>query len=129
MPESNLQPPEKDVTASSALENAHGRYPALAWLMSSYPDNAIFRRFGALNLLHLLRLQAELQDMEHQLEKIREEDADSQDLTRTSYVKDFRTMLDNEELGDSEQYEQLVEIGKKLHEYSKCSYPQYFSRG
>jgi hypothetical protein len=96
----------------------HDGYPTLAWLMSSYPDKAVFRRFGELNLLNLLRLQAELQEMEHQLKVIRKEDAESRDPTRACYAKDFRAMRDNQELGDSEQYELLIQVGLKLQEYS-----------
>lgn len=87
--------------------------------MHAYPDNAILRRFDELNLLHLLRLQAELQDMENTLGKIREEDEESRDVIRVSYVKDFRAMRDGkEDGGDSEQYGLLVEIGTKLQAYS-----------
>jgi hypothetical protein len=97
---------------------ARDGYPSLAELMHSNPDNAIFRRFGELNMLHLLRLQAELQYMEFELQKIRDEDAISNDPIRECYVKDFLAMRDNEEVGDSVQYEQLIKIGTKLQEYS-----------
>jgi uncharacterized protein DUF6594 len=113
---------KEDVMGSSSLEKAHDGYPSLAWLMHSYPGYAIFRRFEELNLLYLLRLQAELQDMEHELQKIREEDTQSNDPIRMCYVKDFRAMRDNEEIGDSEQYEQLINIGKKLQEYSTFTF-------
>ena len=114
----------ESATGASFLEKARDGYPTLAWLMRSYPDNAIFRRFTELNILNLLRLQAEINEMEHQLEKIREEDIGSQDPIRTIYAKDFRAMRDNEELGDSEQYGQLVQIGSKLQEYSRRYYLQ-----
>lgn len=44
-------------------------YPKLARLMACYPETAILRRFGELNTINILRLQAELQDMEHQLQR------------------------------------------------------------
>ncbi|KAF1845020.1 uncharacterized protein K460DRAFT_416351 [Cucurbitaria berberidis CBS 394.84] len=113
---SSAQQPKEDVTTTSLTEKARDGYPSLAWLMHLYPDNAIFRRFGELNMLHLLRLQAELQDMENELQKIREEDTMSDDLIRMCHAKDFRAMRDNEE--DSEQYELLISIGKKLQEYN-----------
>lgn len=94
-------------------------YPKLARLMASYPETAIFRRFGELNMINILRLQAELQDMECQLQEIRNEDAQSNDPIRQSYVKDFRLMRDWIENGDSLQHELLVSIGEKLREYSK----------
>ncbi|KAL2011660.1 hypothetical protein VTN00DRAFT_4378 [Thermoascus crustaceus] len=93
-------------------------YPKLARLMASYPETAIFRRFGELNMINILRLQAELQDMECQLQEIRNEDAQSNDPIRQSYVKDFRLMRDWVENGDSLQHELLVSIGEKLREYN-----------
>ncbi|KAH4014499.1 hypothetical protein HBI70_177620 [Parastagonospora nodorum] len=109
---------KEGATVASMREKARDGYPSLAELMHSSPDNAIFRRFGELNMLHLLRLQAELQNMESELQKIREEDSMSNDPIRECYAKDFTAMRDNEEIGDSEQYEQLVRIGTKLQEYN-----------
>ncbi|KAH8710008.1 hypothetical protein GQ44DRAFT_776845 [Phaeosphaeriaceae sp. PMI808] len=114
-----VSPDEQTKSAPKPLcSKAHDGYPALACLMSSYPTNAIFRRFGELNLLHLLRLQSELQAMEKELQDIREEDASSDEYMRTLYAKDFRAMRDNLECGDPLQYEKLVEIGVKLQEYN-----------
>jgi hypothetical protein len=96
-------------------------YPKLAKIMSLSPETAIFRRFGELNMLNLLRLQAELHDLEHQLQEIRGEDALSKDPVRTGYVNDFRLMRDWMEEGDSLQYDMLLNIGKKLEEYSEFS--------
>ncbi|KAH9862706.1 hypothetical protein J1614_010799 [Plenodomus biglobosus] len=87
--------------------------------MHKHPDNAILRRFGELNLLNLLRLQADLQDIENELLQIREEDLLSEDPVRICYSKDFRVMRDNERVGgDSEQYDLLIKIGNKLQEYN-----------
>jgi hypothetical protein len=115
--ELNAEQQKEGSTAASLSEIARDGYPSLAGLMHSSSDIAIFRRFGELNMLHLLRLQAELQHMEFELQKIREEDAMSNDPIRECYAKDFAAMRDNEEIGDSEQYEQLVKIGTKLQEY------------
>ncbi|OAQ60275.2 hypothetical protein VFPPC_10699 [Pochonia chlamydosporia 170] len=106
-------PPEND-------NEARDGYPTLAKLMGSYPDTAIFRRFTELNLLNLLRLQAEIQEMEHELQQIRVEDAESHDQIRRTYSKDFRSMRDNEEDGDSEQLDLLIRIGGKLQEYNSA---------
>ncbi|KAL8840032.1 MAG: hypothetical protein Q9176_004054 [Flavoplaca citrina] len=75
-------------------------YEKLARLMSLSPGTAIFRRFQALNTTNLLRLQAELQDMEHELAEIRSDDSHSKDTIRSSY------------------YNLLIDIGKKLQEYN-----------
>lgn len=87
--------------------------------MSTYPENTIFRRFSELKVLNLLRTQAEIHDMEQQLGDIRLEDYESGDLTRMTYAQDFRSIRDNKVEGDSEQYDQLVELGKKLKAYSR----------
>lgn len=94
-------------------------YEKLAELMSLKPETAIFRRFQTLIVTNLLRLQAELQDMEHELAEIRSDDAQSQDAIRKGYRYDFRSMRDWKETGDSLQYDLLVAIGEKLAEYSK----------
>lgn len=95
-------------------------YPKLAVLMSLHSETAVFKRFGSLNMLNLLRLQAELQDMESELAQIQEDDEKSGDDVRKKYVTDFRLMRDFKDVGDSEQLDLLGEIGKKLEEYSKA---------
>ncbi|KAI4129760.1 MAG: hypothetical protein LQ338_002070 [Usnochroma carphineum] len=114
----------QEVTSGLQLDDVPGGkpnsegYQKLAQLMSLSTETAIFRRFQALNASNLLRLQAELQDMEHQLEEIRSEDAQSGDPVRAGYVNDFRLMRDWKDTGDSLQYDLLVSIGSKLQEYS-----------
>ena len=61
--------------------------------------------------------------MEHELAEIRSDDSHSKDQVRSGYVRDFRTMRDWKETGASLQYDLLVDIGKKLLEYSKS--PRY----
>lgn len=97
-------------------------YEKLARLMSLSSQTAIFRRFQALTITNLLRLQAELQDMEHELAEIRSDDAQSTDPVRSGYIYDFRSMRDWKDTGDSLQYDLLVAIGKKLQEYSQLSF-------
>ena len=101
-------------------------YPKLARLMGYSLETVIFRRFKELNMINLLRLQAELQDMEHQLQDIRHDDSQSGDLVRKSYATDFRAMRDWKETGDSLQYDLLLSIGDKLQQYSlapsRCLY-------
>jgi len=111
---------QDDNATATTDRKVYDGYPKLGNLMGSYPTTAIFRRFGELNMLNLLRLQAELQDLEHQLQEIRDEDdfTKSKDPIRTSYVTDFRLMRDWKNDGDSLQYDLLVSIGEKLREYS-----------
>ncbi|KAL8641796.1 MAG: hypothetical protein Q9226_008585, partial [Calogaya cf. arnoldii] len=103
-----------DVPAKTSTDG----YGKLAQLMSLTPETAIFRRFQALNVTNLLRLQAELQDMEHELAEIRSDDAQSGDTVRKGYIHDFRSMRDWRDSGDSLQYDLLVAMGDKLSEYN-----------
>ena len=115
------QAPEGSADAIlDAVQEKHNSdgYPKLARLMSLNAETAIFRRFSELNMINLLRLQAELHDLEHQLQEIRDEDAQSGDPVRSSYTMDFRLMRDWKETGDSLQYDLLVSIGEKLQQYS-----------
>lgn len=120
-PDSQDKNPNMDGDEPAVVDQRlYDGYPKLARLMGSYPAMAIFRRFGDLNMLNLLRLQAELQDLEHKLQEIRDEDdfANSKDPIRTAYVTDFKLMRDLKDDGDSLQYDMLVSIGEKLQEYS-----------
>lgn len=91
-------------------------YHRLADLMSRYSEAAVFRRFGALNMLNLLSLQAELIDLQDQFHDMWAEDDDSSDPNEKQFSTYFRLLRGAE---DSFQYEKLNEIRKKLHEYSK----------
>jgi hypothetical protein len=110
-------------SAAQTTPNMQRRgYPSLADFMSRSPEAAIFRRFRSLALLNVLRLQAELQDMEDELGEIIQEDATSGNRVRESFSCDFKAMRDFQHSAvkdeQSVQYEQIESIGKKLHEYS-----------
>ncbi|KAF8849629.1 hypothetical protein BDZ45DRAFT_772160 [Acephala macrosclerotiorum] len=89
-------------------------YGKLAKFIAKSPDIAIFRKFGVLNMMNLLRLQAELHGMEQQLEEARVEDKDSGDRIRSQYGVNFRLMRQNAVEGESTQYDLPVDIGQKL---------------
>ncbi|KAJ4213265.1 hypothetical protein NW759_011107 [Fusarium solani] len=94
-------------------------YPKLAKLMGDSPETAIFRRFRQLNMLHLLRLQAELHSMEDELKEVIQEDQQSDDPDRKDYSRNFFLLKHCAEQGkDFEQYELLQQIGEKLSEYN-----------
>ncbi|UPK95570.1 hypothetical protein LCI18_006505 [Fusarium solani-melongenae] len=94
-------------------------YPKLAKLMGDSPETAIFRRFRQLNMLHLLRLQAELHSMEDELREVIQEDQQSDDVDRKDYSRNFFLLKDcAEQEKDSEQYGLLQQIGDKLSEYN-----------
>lgn len=113
----SISPPEQN-TVDSNIMDTNG-YHKLAHLMTLAPEAALFRRFGFLNTMNLLRLQAELHDMEEKLVDVWKEDYDSGDPIRMAYAGDFRIMRDYVEDGDTTQYDLLNDIGAKLKEYSK----------
>ena len=93
-------------------------YPKLAALMGAHHETTIFRRFGKLNMLNLLSLQAELTDLEVKLENVVKEDEDSGDEYRMLYAVDFREMRDHANDADNLQWQMLLDIRAKLQEYS-----------
>ncbi|EEU37142.1 uncharacterized protein NECHADRAFT_8348, partial [Fusarium vanettenii 77-13-4] len=94
-------------------------YPKLAKLMGDSPRTAIFRRFRQLNMLHLLRLQAELHSLEDELLEVIQEDQQSDDPDKKDYSRNFFLLKRCAEQGkDFEQYELLQQIGEKLNEYN-----------
>jgi hypothetical protein len=94
-------------------------YHRLADLMGRYPETAIFRRFGALNAITLLSLQAELIDLQVQFRDICAEDDRIGDPNEQEFSTYFRKLRESD---DSLQYEMLKTIRAKLHEYSMCLY-------
>jgi len=125
-------------------------YRSLATWMGLYGSRlTIFRRFGDLNMLSLLSLQAELMDLRHQLEErwIRHEEMSNAEELKISAFS-FSSMLhfdrqgqsnssesshspQNTKTGDKasetpiriyQEWELIKEIRQKLRVYSKCPY-------
>jgi hypothetical protein len=90
----------------------------VARLMSQHHELAIVRRFGALNMQNLLYLQAELVHLEAEYKQLAEVNRTHPD--RVDYAKDWFSLSQSDEEGDSEQWEKLLEIREKLREYSKA---------
>ncbi|KAF5640452.1 hypothetical protein F52700_3602 [Fusarium sp. NRRL 52700] len=107
-------------TQQQASPNEMG-YPKLARLMGDSPETGIFRRFRQLNMLNLLRLQAEIHGMEDELFSIIEDDQQSDISHRKDYARSFFLLQRFAEQGsDCEQYELMLDIGKKLEEYNSA---------
>jgi hypothetical protein len=83
--------------------------------MGHYPETAIFRRFGSLNMLNLLSLQAELVDLQVQFRDIWIEDETSPDDSEKQFSTYFRVLRKSE---DSHQFAMVLDIRKKLQAYS-----------
>ena len=122
----HLPLPAQLLTGTSSANSPHAGmepkprgYAKLAKLMSSHYETAIFRRFGELNMVNLLSLQAELMDLEIQLQNIQADDELSDHPTRMQHAVDFYEMRERkEDEGDDLQWRMLLRIREKLQEYS-----------
>lgn len=96
-------------------------YPRLASLMGAHPEMATFRRFGSLNALNLLYLQAELVDLENKLLKQAKTDAESGHFEPSIYHRDWQTLSESmtTEDGNPTQWHTMLEVRDKLKEYSE----------
>ncbi|KAL5327905.1 hypothetical protein ACEPPN_005611 [Leptodophora sp. 'Broadleaf-Isolate-01'] len=88
-------------------------YPKLADLMAQYNQAAIFRRFRSLNLFNLMRMQAELVELEDRLR----ETFKSNEKGNPFLLQDFFEMSNSE---DDELRDLLVKIDQTLQNYNKC---------
>jgi hypothetical protein len=65
-------------------------YEGLARFMGAYPELAIFRRFGALNLRNIMFMQAEIADLEEQYDAVVDEDNEAGDHERATLSQAWR---------------------------------------
>lgn len=87
-------------------------YPKLADLMAQYNQAAIFRRFRSLNLFNLMRLQAELVELEDRLKEVFK----INEKGRNQFLlQDFFEMSNGD---DDELRELLLKIDVTLKDYS-----------
>jgi len=100
-------------------------YSRLASLMGAHPETAIVRRFGFLNALNLLYLQAELAHLENDLREQAAADAESGHFERSLYSRDWQTLSESgaTEDGNPAQWQLVLRVREKLNEYSRCTYP------
>lgn len=91
-------------------------HPKLASLMGLIPEIAVFRRFGFLNKLNLLHMQAELKYLEDKLIKIQQRDSRSLGI-ENRYARDSYWLRESDG-GDNRQSELLLDIRIKLEKYS-----------
>ena len=95
-------------------------YPKLAAHMGDHPYTAIFRRFRTMNAKILLYYQAELTQLERDLEECEIRDANDPSGNKKNYANDWRLCVSNSDgSGDDEQLHIANKIKKKLREYSK----------
>lgn len=110
-------------TSTCSPLNAPPGYPKLAELMNLIPETSIFRRFGTLNSLNLLYLQAELTDIERKLRVAQVTDFNKGEGFKHLYGKNWYFLGASAQDGDEAQLE-LVELAReKLDRYSKYLSP------
>lgn len=95
-------------------------YAKLSSLMATDPEFAIYRKFGALNAQNLLYYQAELIDLEEELQQIAARDRRSQDSEKRLFAENWFE-LSNAKFPKDVQYKKVLQLRKVLKEYS----PQY----
>lgn len=92
-------------------------YPRLGALMGAKPELAIFRRYSKLNMQSLLYMQAEINELETELQEIAFEDHRSGDPEMQKYSREWRRLA-GAVGGRSLQWNKWLELRAKLHEYS-----------
>lgn len=119
------EPQAANTTSSHATTSPSDKppgYPKLADAMNLTPEMAIFRRFGELNALNLLYLQAELMDIEQQLKEAQIADHASSNEHKSLYSKNWWYLSASAQDGDDEQL-RLAEVAReKLEKYSEYSF-------
>jgi len=118
--EAEPQSPQVGITRSWSI----GSYPKLSNLMGTWPEVAIFRRFGSLNAQNLLFSQAEITHLETELRDLRAEEEQKENLKGIAAQRNWFELsqgLDDDD-EPSEQWEIIQKIRVKLREYSTFTY-------
>jgi len=104
-------------------------YPSVAAFIASDPELSVYRIFRRVSSRNLLYLQSELRIREHELDRLDQEDLDSETGTiRHLGSQCFAELLNADDAGSKERRE-LIEIIRKLtKEYrNKTTPPQLFT--
>lgn len=119
MPNSNSQMHQN---AEPKVQSSDGwrrqGYPKLAKVFGRNQEHAIFRRFGPLAMLNLMSLQAEILDLEKELENITEQDDKTNDPDVSLYSRSFYHLRCSQPPNHL-QRELLETTRQKLEQYCK----------
>lgn len=110
----------RKITTDTRHQPVHD-YPELAHRMSLEPEIGIFRRFGTLNNLSLLYMQAELAALEREFIAQKLADETSACETTKLYSHSMDQLRDSRGEGGTMMRDKLVVIQGKLKDYSKIS--------
>ena len=106
--------PEDDWTQGKKTKY---NYHHLAELMGKQPGFAIVRRFATLNAKNLLYMQAELANLELELEEAEQGDLNSPDFEHRKFQWEA-SRLAGAAPGEDQQWQKVLEIRAKLKEYN-----------
>ena len=106
--------PFSENSSSTKMEG----YAKLSSVMSTDSEFAIFRKFGALNAQNLLYYQAELLDLEDDLNDLASRDRLSQDSDKREFANNWGELSQAAD-GKNLQYKKFMKIRKTLREYSQ----------
>ncbi|KAI1440682.1 hypothetical protein F5Y02DRAFT_402060, partial [Annulohypoxylon stygium] len=62
------------------------RYSKIASFMQDHPEDAMMRRFAALNIQNILYLQAEVTDLQRDYDKLEADDNSSAEVDRRNFA-------------------------------------------
>lgn len=94
-------------------------YPGLSTLMSTHPDLMIFRAFERLNMRNLLYYQAEIANVEAELDQITLIDRACLESPRKDYAADWAALqLSNSDEADGIQWQLILKARGLLEKYS-----------
>ena len=112
----------------SPIPNGTGGYMRLAEHMGQHSNRAIYRRFGGLNALNLLYLQAELVKLEKALRAEATKDVKSELRSDQCRALDWSELVKASAGGSNcVQWNIMLNIRKVLQEYSKYVFGCSFS--
>jgi hypothetical protein len=101
-------------------------YRKLATFMTEVDDVVIFRRFQKLNMLNLLRLQAELAGLELSYEAACDKDDNSSNSHERGFTQSFYELREFGQISPGSQLELLDSIRDTLHKYSTSEAGFYY---
>jgi hypothetical protein len=103
---------------SSAIPHRQRGYRRLATFMAEVDDVVIFRKFQKLNILNLLRLQAELAALELSYEAACDSDDNSTNIKEQGFTQSFYELREHGNISPGSQLELLDRINETLAKYS-----------
>ncbi|KAI1772806.1 hypothetical protein F4818DRAFT_443690 [Hypoxylon cercidicola] len=94
-------------------------YSKIALFMQDHPEDAIVRRFSALNLQNILYLQAEVINLQRDIDKLEADNNSSVEEDRRDFALDWYTLAHMHNTPESgEQWEKWVQLRKVLKKYN-----------